>query len=138
MLREAAKDVCSEMRMLRRSWDNHRDDASAWTGWFIHTRNLMRFFHGVEDKHTDVLARHYFCPPGDWDFIREQCGKPPDFDQYEQACHTLAAHLSYRRTEYRTGIGVPPSEAIQAHLVVLATAFLFKLPPERQPWFWAD
>ena len=95
----------------------------------------MRFFDGTKDHEDDILARHFFDPPGHWDTIREHSTPPADYERYEQAAHKLAAHLTYGRSQYRKD-GLPPSQEITDYLLELAQAFIAALPPEDQgAWF---
>ncbi len=131
----AAADVAHEIRMLRVAWARHGGDAFAWTGWFIHARNLMRFFHGTQDHEDDILARHFFDPPGHWDAIREKTHKPAKYDDYDTAASKLAAHLTYGRADYRAGPGMPPSKEVTEYLLGLALAFVTALPEELRASF---
>jgi len=130
----AAADVAYEMGALRDAWRLHRSAPFAWTAWFIHARNLMHFFDGTEDHEDDILARHFFDPPGHWDGIRAQVAKPAAYTECEEAADKLAAHLTYGRADYRAQ-GFPPSQKVTDHLLGLALAFVTALPPEHRALF---
>ena len=60
--RSAASDVAHEITQLRAAWNAHNFISFAWTAWFVHVRNLIRFFDGTENHDDDILARHFFDP----------------------------------------------------------------------------
>ena len=132
--RSASADVSHEIGELRGAWEAHQSKPFAWTAWFVHARNLMRFFDGTEDQGDDILARHFFDPPGHWDSIRERKIAPAKYAEYLVAAHKLAAHLTYGRAEYRQDWWAP-SQEITEYLLELGQAFVAALPAEDQRWF---
>jgi hypothetical protein len=132
--RSAASDVAHEISEFRGAWTLHKGVPFAWTAWFVHARNLMRFFDGTQDSSDDILARHFFDPPGHWDSIRERSSPPSVYPAYELAAHKLAAHLTYGRSEYRKN-GLAPSQEVTDYLLRLGQTFVLALPAQDQAWF---
>jgi hypothetical protein len=132
--RSASLDVAFEIKALRDTWLTRNSLPFAWTAWFVHARNLMRFFDGTEDHKDDILARHFFDPPSHWDGIRQRLKPPARYDDYEIAAHKLAAHLTHSRATYRQD-GMPPSEEVTEFLLQLARTFISSLPTGDRDWF---
>jgi len=129
----AAKHVAHEIRMLRRAWIN-RADALAYTAWFVHCRNLMRFFddHGKNDEIG--VSAYLNGIEAEWKKGVAAIPKPVNYADYERACNKLAAHLTWDRIEAKW-TAYPPSQEITEYILGMSLLMLRILPPERVVWF---
>ena len=133
-LRKAAPHVAHDIRMLRDAW-LHRDNAFAYTAWFIHCRSVMDFLDARGSNPDDIRARDYFDDPKAWQQADAATSQPPDYDEYRTAVNKLAAHLTYTRVDYAEQDRFRPSTAIHDYLLGRCALFARMLPPNRIPWF---
>jgi hypothetical protein len=133
-LRRAAIHVAHDIRMLDVAYAR-RADAFAYTAWFIHGRSVMDFLDGRGSNPDDIRARDFFDPPETWDEADRKVVKPADYEEYRQAVHKLAAHLTYTRIAYAETGQFAPSAALTEHLIGRSAMFARLLPPERLAWF---
>lgn len=122
--------VAHEVVALRSAWQHHKASPFAWTAWFVHVRNLHRFFDGSCGREDDLLALHFFDPPSAWDAKRPPCQAPGDLSVMIEAANKLASHLTLTRVRMAQGDGFPPSEAVTRYLECLAAGFMAALPPD--------
>lgn len=129
----AARHVAHEMRMLRRAWAS-QSDPLAYTAWFVHCRNLMKFFKD-KGKGDEVRVSTYLTGvDAEWQKGVSSLGIPVRYDDYERACNKLASHLTWDRTEPEWG-NYPPSAEITEYLLGLGLLLVRIQPPERVAWF---
>jgi hypothetical protein len=133
-LKAAAPHVAHDIRMLRESWHSHAASPFAWTAWFIHTRSVMDFVDGRGKHADDVRARDYL-ESGRWESIAAAVSKPADYEDYRNAVHKLAAHLTYTRIQYAESGRFVPSRSITEFLLGQTHLFLRHLPDDRVSWF---
>ncbi len=131
-LRRAAHHVAHDVRMLGRAFDK-RDNAFAYTAWFVHCRSVMEFFREDKENKDDIVVTD-FLPT--W---KEDTKKPDGYDDMKTAVNKLAAHLTHTRLKYEKGgereaKGLP-SEEITNYLLGLTHLFLEALPAKRRVWF---
>ena len=129
----AAKHVAHEIRMLQRAWKN-RGDALAYTAWFLHCRNLMKFFDNRGKSDEVRVAAYLGGVETEWRRGVAAIAKPADFGAYETACNKLAAHLTWDRVDTKW-TKYPPSAEITEYLLGLSLLLLRVLPPQRVVWF---
>jgi hypothetical protein len=119
--------------MLRRAWAN-RADALAYTAWFVHCRNLMKFFDD-RGKSDEVRVSVYLAGvEAEWKKGMASIAKPSNYGAYEKACNKLAAHLTWDRIDAKWTT-YPPSPEITEYLLGMSLLLLRVLPPERVVWF---
>jgi len=132
--RAAGPHVAHDIMMLRDSW-LHRGNSFAHTAWFIHCRSVMDFLDGRGDRDDDVLATDFFDDSVSWQAADTAVPKPADYEQYRNAVHKLAAHLTYTRIDYAMKDVYQPSKAIHDFLMGRCALFLRMLPFDRVAWF---
>ena len=129
----AAKHVAHEIRMLRRAWQNQADPL-AYTAWFVHCRNLMKFFDS-RGRGDEVRVSTYVAGvKAEWKKGVSSITRPTNYAAYEKACNKLAAHLTWDRTNPKWA-KYPPSLEITEYLLGLSLLLLRVLPAERVVWF---
>lgn len=128
-----AHHVAHEIRMLRRAWAQ-QSDPLAYTAWFVHCRNLMKFF-ADKGQDDEILVGHYLSAvEAEWTRGLAGITKPAKYKPYRGAVDKLAAHLTWDRTNPKWA-AFPPSLEITEYLLGLAELLLRVLPPERVVWF---
>src|SRR5262249_35768139 len=132
-LEAGARHIAHEFRMLRRAWAQ-QSDPLAYTAWFVHCRNLMKFFADKGDD-DEILVGHYLLGvEAEWARGIAGITKPTQYGRYWGAADLLAAHLTWNRTDPKWS-SYPPSAEITEYLLGLSGFLLCILPPERVVWF---
>lgn len=131
-LRAAAQHVAHEIRMLRRAW-NSRSEPLAYTAWFVHCRNLMKFFESSGQKDEVKVSDFVTGIEDEWSQGVNDLLKPEKYKEYRDAVDKLAVHLTWDRIDTKWA-DLPPSQDITEHLLGLSMLFIRILPPERAAW----
>jgi hypothetical protein len=126
----AAPHVAHEIRMLRRAWRQHQRDPLAYTAWFVHCRNLMKFFDSEGQKDEIKVSAFVTGVDKEWQRGFEGITRPSNYDDYWNAVDKLAAHLTWDRTDPKWA-KYPPSQEITQYLLGLSLLLLRVLPPDR-------
>lgn len=126
--------VAHEVRLLLLSY-HLRASEFAYTGWFVHARNVHSFLIGKGHNQDEIAAQDFFRGrEHDWHNTRRALNAPRRFREYRTAINKLAAHLTYSRLAYARR-RFPPDAAITAYLLQLVARFLDRLEPAHRQLF---
>jgi hypothetical protein len=131
-LRAAAQHVAHEIRMLRRAWNNSSEPL-AYTAWFVHCRNLMKFFEGSGQKDEVKVSDFLEGVEDEWSQRVANLQKPKKYREYRHAVDKLAVHLTWDRIDAKWA-DFPPSQDITEYLLGLSMLLIRILPPGRATW----
>lgn len=68
---------------------------AALESFLLHVRILIEFFYNDNPHKDDIVASHFFSPPGKWKAIRPK--QSAILKQTKKRAHKLLAHLTYTR-----------------------------------------
>ena len=132
-LQAAAHHVAHEVRMLRRAWAQ-QSDPLAYTAWFVHCRNLIKFFDSKGQKDEIRVADFITGVENEWQAGMAGVARPLQHQTYWDAVDKLAAHLTWDRADPQWA-DLPPSAEITEYLLGLTGLLMRVLPVSRVGWF---